>query len=570
MLEKIRIRNFRGFEDHTVPLLPVTVLVGRNNAGKSTIVEALRLISMALDYAKSRRAVPSFWKISRTARKAKNQAPTLLSLADHPDTVFHRYGDPPASITAYFLSGAEVDVVVNPDEISATFSASRQDDLDYVSILPQVAPVSREERLLNPETVYGNLTSLLAPSHFRNQVHLLKDHFSAFKNAAEESWPHLRISAPEIVRKGRIEDWLTMMIQDEDFTAEIAWMGHGLQMWLQAIWFLTRARNHGTVILDEPDVYMHADLQRRLIRQVKRNHKQIIVATHSPEIMAEVEPEQILIINKTEAASIFASDLPVAQQVLNSLGSVHNLQFARLATTRRFLLVEGEDVGVLKRFQNTLFPKSNAPLDTLSMDVNGWGGWNLAIASARFLDQKTLGIISCYSVFDRDYHTEEERKKREKDAMDRGIEIHIWKKKELENYLLVPSAIERIIETRSASKFPKASVIADQIDKISEALRKTVEKSIGSEIQKQTRGIDYSTICDRAEKEVAVAWRNRNERWGIIPGKEALSQLSAWTQLNFAVSLTTINIAREMTAGEIDPEIVGVLTAFEKTKPFPH
>lgn len=354
MLESIKIQNFRGFEDHIVPFHATTVLVGRNNAGKSTIVEALRLISLAITYAKSRPHVPRIWRISRTARKAKNQAPTLLSLEDHADTVFHRYGDPPAVITARFASGAEVEVVVNPEEISASFSARSQADLQHVSILPQVAPVSRQEKLLNPETIHTNLSSLLASSHFRNQVHLLKEFFTDFKESAEESWPHLRIFAPEVFRKGFGNETLTLMVTDEDFTAEIAWMGHGLQMWLQAMWFLTRSRNHGTVILDEPDVYMHADLQRRFIRHVKRRHKQVIVASHSAEIMAEVEPEEILIINKSEKTSIFASNTPVAQQILNSLGSVHNLQFARLATAKKFLLVEGEDVGVLKRFQNTL------------------------------------------------------------------------------------------------------------------------------------------------------------------------------------------------------------------------
>ena len=84
-------------------------------------------------------------------------------------------------------------------------------------------------------------------------------------------------------------------------------------MWLQAMWFLTRARLHGTVILDEPDVYMHADLQRRLVRQIKGTHRQIIIATHSPEIMAEVEPEDIL-----------TSTKPISNRSLQLLCRWHN------------------------------------------------------------------------------------------------------------------------------------------------------------------------------------------------------------------------------------------------------
>ena len=44
------------------------------------------------------------------------------------------------------------------------------------------------------------------------------------------------------------------------------------------------------LVLDEPDVYMHPDLQRRLIRFLLRRDQQVIVATHSIEMMSEVEP----------------------------------------------------------------------------------------------------------------------------------------------------------------------------------------------------------------------------------------------------------------------------------------
>ena len=44
MLRELRLENYRGFSDHSIPFEEVSVLVGRNNAGKSTAVEALRLV----------------------------------------------------------------------------------------------------------------------------------------------------------------------------------------------------------------------------------------------------------------------------------------------------------------------------------------------------------------------------------------------------------------------------------------------------------------------------------------------------------------------------------------------
>lgn len=45
MIKELHPKNFRGFEDHRLNFRELTIIVGANNAGKSTIVEALRLIN---------------------------------------------------------------------------------------------------------------------------------------------------------------------------------------------------------------------------------------------------------------------------------------------------------------------------------------------------------------------------------------------------------------------------------------------------------------------------------------------------------------------------------------------
>jgi len=46
MITQLRIKNYRCFEDHTVTFKDTAIIVGPNNAGKSTIIEALRLVSI--------------------------------------------------------------------------------------------------------------------------------------------------------------------------------------------------------------------------------------------------------------------------------------------------------------------------------------------------------------------------------------------------------------------------------------------------------------------------------------------------------------------------------------------
>ena len=46
MIKQISITNFRCYEQSTITFNGTSILVGRNNAGKSTMIEALKIISL--------------------------------------------------------------------------------------------------------------------------------------------------------------------------------------------------------------------------------------------------------------------------------------------------------------------------------------------------------------------------------------------------------------------------------------------------------------------------------------------------------------------------------------------
>ena len=107
-------------------------------------------------------------------------------------------------------------------------------------------------------------------------------------------------------------------------------MGHGLQMWLQTMWFIARTSRNNTVVLDEPDVYMHPDLQRRLIRHLRSVRPQVIVATHSTRILSETDPTNVLVIDRTAPEAAYSTSLPAVQKLLEHIGSAQNIQLTRL------------------------------------------------------------------------------------------------------------------------------------------------------------------------------------------------------------------------------------------------
>lgn len=319
MLRQLRMQNFRCFEDHTILLESNTVVVGKNNAGKSSLIEALRLVATVVNRKRATLVhVPAWLDLPKFQFGI---APGISQLGLNLNTVFHRYGDPPATITASFKNGAAVTVYVGSEETifatvqqgsSRVTSQAKFLDLNipWVYVLPQIGPLLAEEVRITDERVAEYMTSRLSSRHFRNQLLRMSDEFSEFKRLAEETWHGLRIESVQQTptKSGAL---LSLQVRDADFVGEVGLMGHGLQMWLQTIWFLSRTPRSATVVLDEPDVYMHPDLQRKLFRLASARYSQCIIATHSVEIMAESDPGKILIIDKTRRRSKYANDEPV-------------------------------------------------------------------------------------------------------------------------------------------------------------------------------------------------------------------------------------------------------------------
>ncbi len=578
MIKELKLENFRCFSDHTVPFKSTSIVIGRNNAGKSTLVEALRLVAIVA----SRYRSLSYNNSGDIPRREVGVSPSLKGLEFNFRSIFYRYGDPPAIITATFDNDTSIKIYVVGDEkvraviydSSGNIAKSRSDahkiDIPYIEIMPQVAPVSRNEVVLTNEYVKSALSSHLAPLHFRNQLKVFNNYFSQFKEMSENTWPGLQIQ--ELTCDSCYPgDPIQLSIRDDDFVAEVGDMGHGLQMWLQTMWFLARSSDASTVILDEPDVYMHPDLQRRLIRFVKNKHPQVIIMTHSVEIMSEVDVDEILIIDKKKSRSRFAGTLPAVQKLIEHIGSVHNINLAKLWHSRRCILVEGKDIKLLSDIHNILYPENTDSLSSYpNMPIGGWGGWSYAVGSSMLLNNAGGQSIEVYCILDSDYHTKEEREKRMKEAVIAGVHLHIWSNKEIENYFLAPIIIQRAIQSRiqKRKKAPTEEEIDEVLGNIIEGQKDIVFDALSTEILARERGLGAGGANKKAREQIEKAWKTIKGKISIVSGKEVLSQLSKWSQEKYSVSLNASIVARNMTADEIPKELFNVVAAIENVREF--
>ena len=100
---RVQCSNFKGFTNFSLTLGPMTMLVGPNNAGKSTIIGAFRALSVALRTARSRRP-----EILR--RADGDQRGYRITTAEIPislENAQHNYSDRDA-VAAFTLSNGRV------------------------------------------------------------------------------------------------------------------------------------------------------------------------------------------------------------------------------------------------------------------------------------------------------------------------------------------------------------------------------------------------------------------------------------------------------------------------------
>src|ERR1700688_4708081 len=118
---------------------------------------------------------------------------------------------------------------------------------------------------------------------------------------------------------------------------ELFWAGFGFQVWLQILTHLANSSDADVLVIDEPKIYLHPDLQHKLFHLLKATNKQIILATHSAEMVNEAEHDEVILVNKARKTAHRVTDIDGLQEALFSIGSAQNIHLARLSRGKKIL-----------------------------------------------------------------------------------------------------------------------------------------------------------------------------------------------------------------------------------------
>lgn len=573
----VRFHRYKAFRDYSVSLQRFNILVGPNNCGKSTILGAFRILAEGIRKARSRN--PTF--VPGPDGETKGYYVELQDIPVATENVFYDYDDTqPATIrfrisngnelllffpereTCYLICETKGKAVISPATFKAQFNVS-------VGFVPILGPVEHDEPLYQQEAARLALLTHRAARNFRNIWHHYPEGFAEFRSFIRSTWPGMDIQMPE-VDLTHPKPLLRMFCPEERIPREIFWAGFGFQVWCQMLTYIVRSYDSSLFIIDEPDIYLHADLQRQLLGILKTLGPDILIATHSTEIITEADPDDLLVVNKRLQSAKRIKDPSQLQQIFHVLGSNLNPILTQIAKTKRALFVEGKDFQILSRFARKL--KKSEVANRADFAVVTVEGFNPAkVRDFIYGMETTLGTkVLAGVVFDRDYRCDAECKKEMASLKRHAAFAHIHSRKELENFLLVPGVLKRAIQRRlqeQQQRTGRACSFDDDIDILIKTLTDPIRHKVEARYLTRRRPFEKAqkpSLDEQLMAEFERLWNDSEQRRLLVPGKDALSRLNSHLQNRYGITVSTSLITECFQKDDVPDEMVQIISEIDQ------
>ena len=304
-IKSLHLRNFKQFSDFSLSARDVNVLVGPNNSGKSTTLDALRICQDVLRFA-SRRVPTNERHNGDGICQTYTISESLLSIpivnvvrnfrAEDAEIIIKSVNGPVLIIRLHQDHQLKAYIVNSPRAITNSRIFSELFPIKIV-VVPTLGPFESEENYLTDETVQRNEGTRLAHRNFRNIIYRMDDgNFQEFSRLVRDAWVGIEIRKPAI-NTSSFPRAMDIFYEENRMPREIGWSGFGLQVWMQMMLHMIKGGRDKILVMDEPDIYLHPDLQKKLFRISKERFGQLFIGTHSTEIINEANPGQILSIS---------------------------------------------------------------------------------------------------------------------------------------------------------------------------------------------------------------------------------------------------------------------------------
>lgn len=566
MIQRFVIEGFKRFREETVVVLdPVTVLVGLNGSGKSTILQALALFQVCLD-ATSR--VNGNGSIAPRTLKAVTVYPGdfgVLPAAEPADLwpdgrLSPKRKPAPIRLRAEMANGASVGFAFrlnfNRFRIEPTASGDWRPALDgrELRFVPLLSALRPREEYLTPPARQERLRMQRHAEMIRNLLWDLREtagnRYRKLTELLRELFPDSRLDVRFDIE---VDRFLTADYRDEALRRDrdLAAAGSGFHQALQILTSVL-APGAGTLLLDEPDAHLHARLQSRLtdilVRLADEEKLQFVMATHAPQIL-EAAPDGGIRVCADGRVESFAAGTG-SLSLLQDLGALDRMEIVPLLTYRAVVFVENRsDRKLLELFARrhwgeARFQRTWRRLSFLY--VYGSAAEPSVLGSARQIHDLLVSAgmrpgpsPRMMVIGDRDWRTDEHRCQTLRDLEAKAeeypvsVRFQMWERNEIENYLLDRDAVLAALDEQSEATGvaepwrENRREFIEEWQRLVDSQEEQVRRHVATRIQQQDRRLELSTAMERADRFLNARQSGAEH---LCDAKLVISGLRRWMQ----------------------------------------
>jgi AAA domain, putative AbiEii toxin, Type IV TA system len=451
MIQKIVLRRFKRFKEVTIDLRGNVVLAGPNNMGKTTVLQAIAAWSLAL----------SRWKELNDFQR-HGQAYTKVPIARQAFAAVPLRSFPLLWNDVAYAGSIEIEVQLDTESVTMELHADsteqiyarprrdappdrvRQASIDVVFV-PPMTGLSVEEPVYQPAYIAHALGRARPGDVLRNLLVAARD--SAVWDALVDTVHRLfgyRLEPPDSTGAFIVAGYRE---REGGPVLDIASAGSGFQQVLMLLTFLY-TRPASLLLVDEPDAHLHVLLQDIIFQELQtlafKQRAQIILATHSEVIIDSVPPELLCVLLDPPRR---IKDGGERARLSGSLGIVPQTDLMIAERAPGVLYTEGHtDLSILRAWAGVL---GHPAAETLAQVLWKPTVWETrpegdGIRAKDHYDALCLlgREIPGLKLIDRD----DRYRGPDGEITGKGLQLVIWRRYEIESYLVHPAAIERFIE----------------------------------------------------------------------------------------------------------------------------
>lgn len=180
-------------------------------------------------------------------------------------------------------------------------------DEDLIKKLEKLTELSDEAK--NLLKILKKSAGISPPTHDTNEINKIKSTINSVISSFMDGYGNISIE---------VEPYLLLTIEKNKIKLNVLQLSQGEKSLLALVLDITRRLillnpslnnpldGKGIILIDEFDLHLHPEWQRKTIRQLTKVFKncQFIISTHSPQIISEVKNSQLIILTQDETGRI--------------------------------------------------------------------------------------------------------------------------------------------------------------------------------------------------------------------------------------------------------------------------